>query len=133
MTELPDAVAFVSEAISWLVLPLAVILLGAGVGRRLWAGRYRSRKAVVVSAHHHLVTLRWFGEAGAVHEMVTALAGRTPAVGDARTGWVHPARPESFRLDSPVHDGRALLLLGAILGGVGILSAAVSFALPLLA
>jgi hypothetical protein len=131
MTEPSDAVAIVSELIAWLVLPLAAVILAAGILRRVWAARYRSAKAVVVEAHHHTVTLRWFGEGGVVHEMVTALGGRTPAVGDARTGWVHPSRPESLRLDSPVHDGRALLTLGAIFGAVGTLAAAVSFLLPL--
>ena len=132
MTEPLDAIAIVGEVVSWLLLPSGLLLLVIGLARRSWARRYRSAKAVITNVDERDAKLRWFGDEGDVHETVSPLTGPIPAVGDARTVWVHPSRPESARLDSPAHDGRALITLGGILTAVGVLAVAVSFLLPLL-
>lgn len=131
MTEPLDAIAIVGEVVSWLLLPSGLLLLVIGLARRSWARRYRSAKAVITNVDERDAKLRWFGDEGDVHETVSPLTGPIPAVGDARTVWVHPSRPESARLDSPAHDGRALLTLGGILTAVGVIAVAVSFLLPL--
>lgn len=130
MTEPLDAIAVAAEAFAWLTLPVGIIVLISGFVRRAWAQRYRPAKAVITTVHEHDAKLRWFGDGGAVHESVSPLTGPIPAVGDARTVWVHPSRPESPRLDDPAHDGRALLMLGAILAGVGVIAVVVSNLLP---
>ncbi|WAB85131.1 hypothetical protein OVN20_06170 [Microcella daejeonensis] len=130
MTEPLDAIALAAEVIAWLTLPIGVVLLAIGFGRRAWANRYRSAKAVITNVDDRDAKLRWFGEEGEVHETVSPLTGPIPAVGDARTVWIHPARPGSARLDTPVHDGRALLLLGWILTGVGVIGILVSNLMP---
>jgi len=132
MTEPLDAIAIVGEVVSWLLLPSGLLLLVIGLARRSWARRYRSAKAVITNVDERDAKLRWFGDEGDVHETVSPLTGPIPAVGDARTVWVHPSRPENARLDSPAHDGRALLTLGGILTAVGAIAVAVSFLLPLL-
>jgi len=132
MTEPLDAIAIVGEVVSWLLLPSGLLLLVIGLARRSWARRYRSAKAVITNVDERDAKLRWFGDEGDVHETVSPLTGPIPAVGDARTVWVHPSRPERARLDSPAHDGRALLTLGGILTAVGAIAVAVSFLLPLL-
>lgn len=132
MTEPLDAIAIVGEVVSWLLLPSGLLLLVIGLARRSWARRYRSAKAVITNVDERDAKLRWFGDEGDVHETVSPLTGPIPAVGDARTVWVHPSRPESARLDTPAHDGRALITLGGILTAVGAIAVAVSFLLPLL-
>lgn len=127
-----DAIAIVAEAVSYLLLPSGILLLIIGLSRRSWARRYRTAKAVITNVDERDAKLRWFGDGGDVHETVSALTGPIPAVGDARTVWVHPSRPENARLDSPAHDGRALITLGGILTAVGAIAVAVSFLLPLL-
>lgn len=111
---------------------MGLVLLGLGLARRSWSHRYAPVKAVVTAVGAHDVTLRWFGEGGALHESTEPIDGAVPAVGDARMIWVHPARPESLRLDDPAHDGRILLTTGGILTGVGVIAVVVSFVLPLL-
>ena len=130
MTEPLDAIAIAAEVIAWLTLPIGLVLLSIGVGRRAWANRYRSAKAVITAVNEHDAKLRWFAEEGDLHETVLPLTAPMPAVGDARTVWIHPSRPGSARLDTPAHDGRALLLLGGILGGVGVLGILVSALMP---
>ena len=132
MTEPLDAIAIVGEVVSWLLLPSGIVLLVIGLARRAWARRYRTAKAVITTVHENDAKLRWFGDEGDVHETVSPLTGPIPAVGDARTVWVHPARPETARLDTPAHDGRALTMLGGILTAGGVLAVVVSFLLPLL-
>ena len=132
MTEPLDAIALAAEVIAWLTFPIGVVLLAIGFGRRAWANRYRSAKAVITNVTEYDAKLRWFGDGGDVHESVSPLTGPIPAVGDARTVWVHPSRPESARLDSPAHDGRALITLGGILTAVGVIAVVLSFVLPLL-
>lgn len=127
-----DAIATAAEAISWVALPIGMVLLIAGLGRRAWSNRYATVKAVVTSVTGHEATLRWFGEGGALHESSELLDGRVPTVGDARTIWVHPSRPDSLRLDDPAHDGRVLVTTGGILTAVGALAIVLSFVLPLL-
>jgi hypothetical protein len=127
-----DAIATAAEAISWLALPIGLVLLVAGLARRSWSHRYAAVKAVVTAVSDHAATLRWFGEGGALHESTEHLHERVPTVGDARTIWVHPSRPESLRLDDPAHDGRILLTTGGILTAVGVVAVVVSFVLPLL-
>lgn len=132
MTDPLDAIAIVAEVVSWLLLPSGLLLLIIGLSRRAWSSKYRSAKAVITNVTEYDAKLRWFGDGGDVHETVSDLTGPIPAVGDARTVWVHPSRPESARLDSPTHDGRALITLGGILTAVGAIAVAVSFLLPLL-
>lgn len=130
VTEPLDAIAVAAEAFAWLTLPVGIILLIVGFSRRSWARRYQPVKAVITTVHEHDAKLRWFGDGGAVHESSSPLTGPIPAVGDARTVWVHPSRPESPRLDDPAHDGRALLVIGGILAGVGVIATVVSNLLP---
>ncbi len=130
MTEPLDAIAIAAEVFAWLTLPVGVVLLISGLARRSWARRYRPAKAVITTVKDRDAKLRWFGDGGAVHESVSPLTGPIPAVGDARTVWVHPSRPESPRLDDPAHDGRVLLMLGGILTGVGVVAIIVSNLLP---
>ncbi len=132
MTEPLDAIAIAGEVFAWLTLPLGAALLVAGLARRSWARRYRAVKAVITTVKDRDAKLRWFGDGGDVHESSSPLTGPIPAVGDARTVWVHPSRPESPRLDTPEHDGRVLLTLGGILTAVGVIAAVVSFVFPLL-
>ena len=127
-----DAIATAAEAISWVALPIGIVLLIAGFARRAWSNRYASVKAVVTAVTGDYATLRWFGEGGALHESTEHLDGPVPTVGDARTIWVHPSRPESLRVDDPAHDGRVLLTTGGILTAVGALAVVLSFVLPLL-
>lgn len=127
-----DSIAIAAEAVSWLALPLGLVLLIAGLVRRSWSHRYTTVKAVVTALSGHDATLRWFGDAGALHESTEPVTGRIPAVGDARTVWVHPARPDSLRLDDPAHDGRVMLIVGGILTAVGVIATVASFVLPLL-
>jgi hypothetical protein len=132
VTEPLDAIAIAAEVFAWLTLPVGIVLLVSGLARRAWAKRYRPAKAVITTVHDRDAKLRWFAEGGAVHESVSPLTGPIPAVGDARTVWVHPSRPESPRLDDPAHDGRVLLMLGGILTTVGAIAVLLSFVLPLL-
>ena len=131
MTDPLDAIAIAAEVFAWLTLPVGLVLLVSGLGRRSWSRRYNPVKAVVTTVHQGDAKLRWFGEGGAVHESTSALTGPIPTVGDARTVWVHPSRPESPRLDDPAHDGRVLLTLGGILTGVGVVATLLSNILPL--
>ncbi|MDX2026036.1 hypothetical protein [Microcella sp.] len=131
MTEPLDAIAIAAEAFAWLTLPVGLIVLIVGFTRRSWAKRYRPARAVFTTVHEHDAKLRWFGDGGAVHESVSPLTGPIPAVGDARTVWVHPSRPDAPRLDDPSHDGRALLTIGGILTGVGVIALVLSSVLPL--
>jgi hypothetical protein len=132
VTEPLDAIAIAAEVFAWLTLPVGVILLIVGIARRSWAQRYRSVKAVVATVKNRDAKIRWFGDEGEVRESMSPLTGQIPAVGDARTVWVHPSRPDSPRLDDPAHDGRVLLTLGGILTGVGVIATVLSFLLPLL-
>ena len=127
-----DAIAVASEALAWLTLPFGVVLLIAALARRSWAHRYVAVKGVVTNVQRGDVTVRWFSDGGAVHEATAEFDEPAPLVGDARTIWVHPARPDSLRVDDPSHDGRVLLTVGAILGVVGMVSVVLSFVLPLL-
>ncbi len=131
VTEPLDAIAIAAEVFAWLTLPVGVVLLLAGFARRSWSRRYRAAKAVITTVRDRDAKLRWFGDGGVVHESSSPLTGPIPAVGDARTVWVHPSRPESPRLDDPVHDGRVLLTLGGILTGVGVIATLLSNILPL--
>lgn len=130
MTEPLDAIAIAAEVFAWLTLPVGIVLLIAGLARRSWAKRYRTAKAVITTVKDRDAKLRWFGDGGAVHESTSPLTGPIPAVGDARTVWVHPSRPETPRLDDPGHDGRVLLTLGGILTGVGLVATLVSNLMP---
>lgn len=132
MTEPLDAIAIAAEVFAWLTLPIGVVLLFAGLARRSWSKNYQAVKAVITTVKDRDAKLRWFAEGGAVHESTSPLTGPIPAVGDARTVWVHPSRPESPRLDDPSHDGRVLLTLGGILTTVGAIAVLISFVLPLL-
>ena len=127
-----DAIASAAEAISWLALPLGIVLLISGLARRSWSSRYSAMKAVVTAVTGDFATLRWFGEGGALHESTEPVMGAVPVVGDARTIWVHPARPDTLRLDDPMHDGRVLLTLGMILTSVGVFAVVLAFVLPLI-
>lgn len=133
VTEPLDAIAIAAEVFAWLALPLGIVLLVIGIGRRSWSSRYRTAKAVVATVRDRDAKIRWFGEEGDVHESTSPLTGPIPAVGDARTVWVHPSRPDTPRLDDPEHDGRVLLTLGGILTTVGVVATLVSFVLPLVA
>ena len=130
VTEPLDAIAIAAEVFAWLTLPVGIVLLVSGLARRAWAKRYSPVKAVITTVKDHEAKLRWFADGGAVHESVSPLTGPIPAVGDARTVWVHPSRPESPRLDDPSHDGRVLLMLGGILTGVGVVATLLSNLLP---
>lgn len=132
MTEPLDAIAIAAEVFAWLTLPIGVILLASGIGRRSWSNQYRTAKAVVATVKDRDAKIRWFGDDGDVRESMSPLTGPIPAVGDARTVWVHPSRPDTPRLDDPSHDGRVLLTLGGILTAVGVVATVVSFLLPLL-
>jgi hypothetical protein len=129
-----DAVAVAAEALSWLLVPLGLLLLVAATLRRSWAARYRRTQSVVVATDDASMTLRWFGEydRAQAHEMSAPLDELAKTAGDARTVWVHPSGPDKARLDSPAHDGRALLALGALFASVGVIATVVSFVLPLL-
>lgn len=131
-----DAIAIAAEVFAWLTLPIGVVLLSIGLARRSWSRRYVATKAVVAAVHErgdeHEVTLRWFGDGGAVHEMRAEPSAQAAAVGDARTVWVHPSRPEEARVDDPAHDGRILTTLGWILTGTGMVAVVLSTVLPLL-
>lgn len=128
----PDAIAIAAEVIAYLALPLGLALLIAGLVRRSWSHRYAAVKAVVTALSGPDATLRWFGDGGALHESIEPVTGSIPTVGDARTVWVHPARPDSLRLDDPAHDGRVMFIVGGILTAVGVIATVVSFVLPLL-
>ncbi len=130
VTEPLDAIAIAAEVFAWLTLPLGLALLIGGLARRAWSKRYAPVKAVITTVHDRDAKLRWFADGGAVHESTSPLTGPIPAVGDARTVWVHPSRPETPRLDDPAHDGRVLLTLGGILTGVGVVATLVSNLLP---
>lgn len=132
VTEPLDAIAIAAEVFAWLTLPVGIVLLVAGFARRSWSRRYRAVKAVITTVKDGVAKLRWFGDGGAVHECTLPLTGPIPAVGDARTVWVHSSRPDSPRLDDPVHDGRVLLTLGGILTAVGVIATLLSSILPLL-
>lgn len=131
MTEPLDAIAIAAEVFAWLTLPVGLILLISGLARRSWSRRYRPAKAVITTVKDRDAQLRWFGDGGAVHESTSPLTGPIPAVGDARTVWVHPSKPASPRLDDPAHDGRVLLTLGGILSGVGAIATVLSAVMPL--
>ena len=130
MTEPLDAIAIAAEVFAWLTLPVGILLLIVGLARRSWSRRYQPVKAVITTVKDHDAKLRWFGDGGAVHESTSPLTGPIPAVGDARTVWVHPSRPESPRLDDPAHDGRVLLTLGGILTGVGVIATLAANLMP---
>lgn len=130
VTEPLDAIAIAAEVFAWLTLPVGLVLLISGLARHSWSRRYQPVKAVITTVHNTDAKLRWFGDGGAVHESTSPLTGPIPAVGDARTVWVHPSRPESPRLDDPAHDGRVLLTLGGILTSVGIIATLVSNLMP---
>lgn len=129
-----DAIAIAAEVFAWLTLPIGIVLLSIGLARRSWAQRYVTTKAVVAGVHEREreVTLRWFGDGGAVHEMRAEPSAQAAAVGDARTVWVHPNRPDEARIDDPRHDGRVLTTLGWILTGTGAVAVVLSTVLPLL-
>lgn len=127
-----DAIAIAAEVFAWLTLPIGIVLLSAGLARRSWSRRYVITKAVVVAADASEVSLRWFGDGGAVHETIAEPSVPASAVGDARTVWVHQSRPDEARLDDPAHDGRILTTLGWILSGTGVVAVMLSTVLPLL-
>lgn len=131
-----DAIAIAAEVFAWLTLPLGAVLLATGLARR-GAARRRVETTAVVAAVHELghereVTLRWFGDGGAVHEMRAAPTAQAAEVGDARSVWVHPLRPADARADDPAHDGRALTTVGWMLSGTGAIALVLSAVLPLL-
>lgn len=129
-----DAIAIAAEVFAWLTLPIGIVLLSIGLARRSWSRRYIATKAVVAAVHEQAreVTLRWFGDGGAVHEMRAEPSTSAASVGDARTVWVHPSRPDEARVDDPAHDGRILTTLGWILSGTGVIAVVLSSVLPLL-
>lgn len=127
-----DAIAIAAEVFAWLTLPIGIVLLSIGLARRSWSRRYVATKAVVAAADAGEVTLRWFGDGGAVHETYAPPSTQAAAVGDARTVWVHPGRPDEARVDDPAHDGRILTTLGGILTGTGVVALVLSTVLPLL-
>lgn len=127
-----DAIAIAAEVFAWLTLPIGIVLLSIGLARRSWSRRYASTKAVVAAVHDHEVTLRWFGDGGAVHEMRAEPSAQAAVVGDARTVWVHPSRPDEARIDDPAHDGRILTTLGWILTAIGAIAVVLSTVMPLL-
>jgi len=127
-----DALSTAAEAIAWITLPLGVALLFAALARRSWAHRYSPAKGVVTDLQRGDATVRWFSDGGDVHEAIVAFDETPPSVGDARTIWVHPSRPDVARTDDPAHDGRVLLTLGVVLSSVGVVGVVLSFVLPLL-
>ena len=132
MTNPLDAIAIAAEVFAWLTVPIGIVLLSIGIARRGWSRRYVTTKAVVAAADDRGITLRWFGDGGAVHETVAPPTAQASAVGDARTVWVHPSRPDEARVDDPAHDGRILTTLGWILTGTGTVAVVLSTVLPLL-
>lgn len=132
MTDPLDAIAIAAEVFAWLTLPVGIVLLSIGLARRGWSRRYVSTKAVVAAADAHEVSLRWFGDGGAVHEMRAEPSAQAATVGDARTVWVHPSRPDEARIDDPAHDGRILTTLGWILTATGAIAVVLSTVMPLL-
>lgn len=127
-----DALSTAAEAIAWITVPLAVALLVAALARRSWAHRYTVAKAVVTDLHRGDATVRWFSGDGDVHEAIVAFDETPQSVGDARTIWVHPSRPDVARTDDPAHDGRVLMTLGVVLAVVGAMAVMLSFVVPLL-
>lgn len=136
MTNPLDAIAIAAEVFAWLTLPVGLMLLAIGIARRSWSRRYITTKAVVAAVRENgpapEVTLRWFGDGGGVHETYAPSTARASAVGDARSVWVHPNRPDEARVDDPAHDGRILTTLGWILSGTGVAAVVLSSVLPLL-
>lgn len=130
MTDPLDAASLIAEVFAWVALPAGVLFLSIGIGRRVWASKYRTQKAVITTVHERDAKLRWFGEGREVIEAVAPLTGSIPAVGDARTVWVHPLRPDSPRLDDPASDGRAMLIVGGIAFAVGMLGLVAGIVIP---
>lgn len=130
MTDPFDAASLIAEVFAWVALPTGSLFLAIGIARRVWAARYVPQKAVIATVHERDAKLRWFGEGHEVIEAVAPLTGSIPAVGDARTVWVHPLRPDSPRLDDPAGDGRALLIVGGIAFGVGMLGLVAGLVIP---
>lgn len=130
MTDPLDAASLIAEVFAWVALPTGVLFLAIGIARRVWASRYEQQKAVITTVHESDARLRWFGEGREVIEAIAPLTGSIPAVGDARTVWVHPLKPDSPRLDDPATDGRAMLIVGGIAFAVGMLGLVAGIAIP---
>lgn len=130
MTDPLDAAGLIAEVFAWVALPTGALFLAIGIARRVWASRYEQQKAVITTVHERDAKVRWFGHEHEVVEAVAPLTGSIPAVGDARTVWVHPLRPDSPRLDDPASDGRAMLIVGGIAFAVGMLGLVAGIAIP---
>ncbi len=117
-----DALALLCELFTWIGLIGGVLLLPLGVAARIAGKRWVGTTGVIASGPMGRL-VRWFDTAGEVHQM----DANTPESAVLEVGtdihvYFSPRRPDRMRTDSPAHDGRALLLLGGILLGIGILA-----------
>lgn len=118
-----DIVSLLSEIFSIVGLLVGIPLYIVGWSMRGFGGRWVQTDGVVAAAGTGRV-IRWFDQAGEVHE-APADSHETAHLdaGDDVTVWFNARAPERSRTHTPDHDGKALRLTGLILIGVGLGSA----------
>lgn len=117
-----DRVAEIAELFTWLGLLTGVLVLLLGLIVRLFEGSWLVVDADVVEIDGDLQAA-WTAEDGEVYRRFLDPDERE-AIGDARSITLHhrSGRPLETHLDKRTHASRVLLLVGAILAGVGVLA-----------
>jgi hypothetical protein len=117
-----DTLAIVGEVLSWIGLGVGIPALLIAAMIRLAEGRWQHVDIAVVDRAGEPFA-RWFA-GGDFHER--PLHRRERADADWHRGYVSSRDPSHVRLDPPVLH-RALMTVGAVFAGVGIVGFVVSF------
>ncbi|PJJ71430.1 hypothetical protein CLV46_0976 [Diaminobutyricimonas aerilata] len=123
MTDPIAVLSTLAELLSWVGLVLGALFLIAGYTQRALARSWRPHDGAVVSVTDDVVSFRWFGTDGELHEgSDDREPGHVYEVGDAVTVFATERHPASGRIDSPEHGGKALRTVGWVLFGLGLVS-----------
>lgn len=122
-----DRVGEIAEVFTWLGLLMGILVLLLGLVVRLLEGSWLTAEAGVEEIDGDL-QMTWTADDGEVYRRFLDPDERD-AVGAVRPVTVHyrRGRPLHAHLDKRTHASRVLVLLGAILTGVGVIALVVQF------
>jgi hypothetical protein len=131
MSEVLEMAGPILEVLTWLCLPLGILLwLAAAVFRRIQV-RWSTAEAVVFEDDGGM-GLRWFGRRHEVHGVrLSPHDAEGLAAGDDVTVYYETNNPANCRTTPPDGPGEAALAVGRLLTVIGVAALASGFVLPL--